>query len=261
MARASSECPAWAPPLLALQFLTRVPVPGVARLPGDVVRIGLVRAVAWFPLVGAIVGSITACVVLITEQFWPRAVAVLVALIVEARLTGAFHEDAVADFCDGVGGGGDPAHVRDIMKDSRIGTYGTLGITLAVGLRAVLMTSLDAGYAAAAIIGAATFGRLLAVVALTTIPQAPRADGLSKDVAGEARPKDLAIAGATSVAGVAAIVLARPVASLLALGAATIFMIWVRSVVMKRVGGCTGDCLGFIAYSGQLIVLLAAASG
>ena len=101
----SQQCPTWAAPLLALQFLTRVPTPALSRLSAEQVRVGMGRAVAWFPLVGALVGVVTAGVLLLMDELWPRWIAVLIALIVEARLTGAFHEDAVADFCDGVGGG------------------------------------------------------------------------------------------------------------------------------------------------------------
>ena len=91
--------------MLAVQFLTRLPVPSTAQLTPEQVAIGLVRAVAWFPLVGALVGAITAGVAIAAMTLWPTVIAVLLALIVEARLTGAFHEDSIADFCDAFGGG------------------------------------------------------------------------------------------------------------------------------------------------------------
>src|SRR3546814_1620129 len=98
------------------------------------------------------VGAITAGVMVAAEQVWPRIVAVVLALIVEVRLTGAFHEDAVADFCDAMGGG----HTRDdklrIFRDSRIGSYGALGLLLAVGLKAALLVVLPTPILAAALI-------------------------------------------------------------------------------------------------------------
>jgi adenosylcobinamide-GDP ribazoletransferase len=253
-----TDCPAWAPPLLAVQFLTRVPVPGVARLSATALRVGLGRAVGWFPLVGAMVGAVTAATLLLAEQIWPRIVAVAVALIVEARLTGAFHEDAVADFCDALGGGRDESHVRQIMKDSRIGSYGALGLMFAVGVRAALMFSLDALHASLVIIAAATFGRLLVVIAMIAIAPAPHGESLSKDVGAGIRGRDVALAGLTATPGMLPYALFAPVALLLACAAGTVFLIWFRGLLLRRVGGSTGDCLGFAAYVGQIILLLAA---
>jgi adenosylcobinamide-GDP ribazoletransferase len=217
--------------------------------------VGLTRAVGWFPLVGALVGAITAATLLLADQFWPRTIAVILALIVEARLTGAFHEDAVADFCDGVGGGRDPEHVRQIMKDSRIGTYGALGLLLAVALRAALMISLDAQYVAVAIIAAAVFGRLLAVLAMVVTP-APQGEGLAKDVGTGVRKRDFALAVVTASPALVACLIIAPAASLIAFAASIAFLIWFRALLLRRVGGSTGDCLGFAAYAGQLILLL-----
>lgn len=253
-----TDYPAWAPPLLAVQFLTRVPVPGLARLSGKQVKVGLERAVGWFPLVGALVGATTAATLLLAEQIWPRIVAVILALIVEARLTGAFHEDAVPDFCDALGGGRDEAHVRQIMKDSRIGSYGALGLLLAVALRAAVMFSLEAPRVAAAIIAAATFGRLLVVIAMAVIAPAPGGEGLAKDVGAGIRGRDVALAGLIAIPGLLPYALIAPVASLFAFAAGIVFLVWLRALLLRRVGGSTGDCLGFAAYAGQIILLLAA---
>ena len=253
-----TDCPAWAPPLLAVQFLTRVPVPGVSKLSEEAVRVGLGRAVGWFPLVGTLVGAVTAAALLNAEKLWPRAVAVILALIVEAYLTGAFHEDAVADFCDGAGGGRDPEHTRQIMKDSRIGSYGALGLTLAVALRAALMFALSPVSASFVIIAAATSGRLLAAVAMAAIPPAPRAQGLGKDIGAHVGGGTVVLACVTAIPGLFFFALNQPAALLIAGAVSVAFLLWFRSLVLRRVGGSTGDCLGFAAYAGQLIVLLAA---
>lgn len=255
-----TDCPAWAPPLLAVQFLTRLPVPGLSRLSHDAVRTGLGRAVGWFPLVGALVGALSAGIVILTGQWWPRTVAVILALIIEAGLTGAFHEDALGDFCDGVGGGRDPLHARGIMKDSRIGSYGALGLTLGVGLRAALMIALPAASLALAIIASATFGRLLAVFAMSIIPPAPRANGLSLDVTADLRGRDVALASLTAIPGLIGLAILAPLALMAACLASALFMAWLRALVIRRIGGSTGDCLGFVAFAGQLIVLLAASA-
>lgn len=258
----TAPCPWWAPPVLAVQFLTRLPVPGAARLTPDQVAIGLVGAVAWFPLVGALVGAITAGVALVALSLWPAIIAVLLALVVEARLTGAFHEDAVADFCDAFGGGMTPEDVRRIMKDSRIGSYGAVGLILALGLRAALMLTaigtMAPAIAAAVIIAAATFGRLVVVALMALVAPAPGGGGLAKDVGSGVGMRTLMLALLTAMPGLLGLALFQPLALLAGLGMAILFLVWFRSLLLRRIGGSTGDCLGFAAYAGQLILLLAA---
>jgi adenosylcobinamide-GDP ribazoletransferase len=259
----NDRCPAWAPPLLAVQFLTRLPVPGTAGLSPTAVHVGLGRAVGWFPLVGALVGAITAGVALAALQLWPVFVAVLLALAVEARLTGAFHEDAVADFCDAFGGGQAPDDVRRIMKDSRIGSYGALGLGLALLLRAALMiallSSLPPLAAGLAIVASATFGRLLAVAVMALVPPAA-SQGLAKDVAANVGWSTIGVACATALPGLLAFGLATPARLAVTFALAAIFITWFRGLLLGRIGGSTGDCLGFAAYAGQLLLLLTAAA-
>lgn len=260
----ADRCPWWAPPLLAVQFLTRIPVPGTAALSPAAVAVGLVRAVGWFPLVGTLVGAITAAVALGAAPLWPAYIAVAIALIVEMRLTGAFHEDAVADFCDGFGGGQRAEDILRIMKDSRIGSYGTAGLTLALGLRGAatvaLLESSTTLHAAIAIVAAATFGRLVVVATMASVRPAPIGNGLAKDIVGGIGPRTVTLAVLTASPGLVAFLLVDPVAMLLASGAALGFIIWFRSLLLRRLGGSTGDCLGFAAYAGQLLLLLAAAA-
>jgi adenosylcobinamide-GDP ribazoletransferase len=244
--------------LLAVQFLTRVPVPGVASLSRETALEGLKRAVIWFPLVGSLIGATTALTILLTEELWPRLVAVLIAFIVEARLTGAFHEDAIADFCDGVGGGKNPEHAREIMKDSRIGTYGALALLLAVGVRLALTCLLPAATLLVAVVGAATFGRLLAVMAMATVAPASASNSLAKDVGGRVPAGYAALALTLALPGLLPLAWHAPFAVLGAAAAGVVFILWFRRLLLSRVGGSTGDCLGFAACAGQLIFLLAA---
>jgi adenosylcobinamide-GDP ribazoletransferase len=259
----AARCPWWAPPVLALQFLTRLPVPGTAALSGEVVAIGLVRAVAWFPLVGALIGCATAAVAIGAAMWWPAWVATMLALGVEALVTGAFHEDAVADFCDGFGGGQSADDIRRIMKDSRIGSYGSAGLIIAIGLRAALLTALLGlpGWAAAsAIVASAAFGRLLVVMMMATVAPAPGGGGLAKDIGSGVGMGTLGLALLTAAPGIAPFAVAEPVRLIGALLAAGLFALWFRRLLRRRLGGSTGDCLGFAAYAGQLILLLAASA-
>ena len=227
------------------------------------VRTGLVRAVGWFPLIGALVGAVTAAVAVGGASVWPVPVAVVLALVFEARLTGAFHEDAVADFCDAFGGGQEPDDVLRIMKDSRIGSYGALGLMLAVGLRAVLMIAVLEGFAplvaGLVIVASASFGRLLAAGMMAVVP--PAGAGLGKDIGAGVGPGLLGVAVVTAMPGVLPLALLAPLAVAGAVGAGLVFAVWFRLLLLRRIGGSTGDCLGFAAYAGQLIMLLAATAG
>lgn len=256
------RCPAWTPLVLAVQFLTRIPVPGTASLSPQQVATGLVQAVGWFPLVGAGIGAITAGIALAAESIWPALVAVLIALVIEARLTGAFHEDAVADFCDAFGGGRTSDDVRRIMKDSRIGSYGSLGLILSVGLRAALtlavIESMTPLLAFLTIVAAASFGRLLVVVLMTLVAPTPQGTGLAKDVAAGVGLSVLVTALTTALPGLLGFAILAPLGLLAATLGACAFLWWFRRLLLRRIGGSTGDCLGFAAYAGQLILLLAA---
>lgn len=258
----AGRCPWWAPPLLALQFLTRLPVTATDRLSGEAVRAGLTLAVGWFPLVGALIGAVTATITLGAMALWPAPVAVLLALAIEALMTGAFHEDAVADFCDAFGGGQTAEDVRRIMKDSRIGSYGALGLGLAVALRAVLLMSLpvadDPLLTAAAIVASACFARALVVAAMALIAPAPAGTGLAKDIGNAVTARTVVMGAMTAFPALAAFAFLDGRALLATVLAGGIFLIWLRGMLLRRIGGTTGDCLGFGAYTGQLILLLAA---
>lgn len=245
------------PLLLAIQFLTRLPV-GAAIPALDEVQLkaGLRRSVLWFPLVGGLIGCIGALVLWGTGMLWPRMVAVALLLIVEARLTGAFHEDAVADFCDGFGGGVTAERIRAIMKDSRIGSYGALGLMLALGLRAALLIALPAALLMPALVASAAFGRWVAVLAMVIVPPLDQPGSLAKDVG--QRPGLSILSGASLLVlpFLAPLATIAPGGLLVGTGCALLFLLWFRTVLMRNLGGVTGDCLGFSVYAGQLILLL-----
>ncbi|UUL82848.1 adenosylcobinamide-GDP ribazoletransferase [Sphingomonas qomolangmaensis] len=259
-----TKAPGWAPPLLAVQFLTRIPVPMTARLSREQVVDGLARAVGWFPAVGTLVGCVTAAVAVSASAVWPVPVAVVLSLIVEALLTGAFHEDAVADFCDAFGGGLTSEDVRRIMKDSRIGSYGAVGLVLAIALRAgtmiALVQALPPVEAFVAIVAAATLGRLLVVATMAAIDPAPAGTGLAKDIGAITDMRRLGFAALVALPGLVWFAAIDPAALLFAFLAACAFLWWFRRLLLRRIGGSTGDCLGFAAYAGQLIALLAASA-
>lgn len=248
----------WMPPLLAVQFLTRIPVPGLSAITAETAKAGLAKSVIWFPVVGGLIGAITAATLIMTDHIWPRIIAVILALIVEARLTGAFHEDAVADFCDGFGGGMTPLRIHEIMKDSRIGSYGTLGMGLAVALRAALLIELPDALILPALLASASLGRTLAVCIMAFVPPLVLTSGLAKDVGGRTGMGQWMTASLLTLPFMLPLGMAIPLPTLIALAASLIFAFWFRHFLFNHLGGVTGDCLGFGVYVGQFLILLAA---
>ncbi|GAA0676280.1 adenosylcobinamide-GDP ribazoletransferase [Sphingomonas insulae] len=252
-----ATAPPWAPPLLALQFLTRIPVPALARLTAAQARDGMARAMAWLPLVGTAIGAATASVFVAAGAWWPPLIAALLALAIEALLTGAFHEDAVADFCDAFGGTARGDAALRIMRDSRIGSYGTLGLGLAVAMRVAAIVALPPALAVAAIVGAATLARLAAVLLAAILPPA-QPDGAAARMGRGMPPRRVLLGVLLAIPGLLPIALLRPTA-LLGAGIVTALLLgWLTRFLRARIGGSTGDCLGFAAYMAQLALLLAA---
>jgi adenosylcobinamide-GDP ribazoletransferase len=252
-----TERQAWTAPLLAVQILTRIPVPWTSRLSPAQARGARERAAGWIPLVGTLIGIFTAVVFAAATLLWPPLVAALLALAAEALLTGAFHEDAVADFCDAFGGGENRDEVRRILKDSRIGSYGALGLILAVALRAAAIAAVPPTVAFAAIVGSATLGRLSAVI-LTGLTPPASAEGLGASL-GTLSRTTLILAILLACPGLAGIIWALPLHAAAALGGDILFLLGLRRYLLRRIGGYSGDCLGFAAYAGQLLLLLACA--
>lgn len=248
----------WMPPLLAVQFLTRIPVPGHSAINADTVKVVLAKAVIWFPVVGALVGAVTAGVLLLASQVWPPIIAVILALIVEARLTGAFHEDAVADFCDGFGGGMTPERIHDIMKDSRIGSYGMIGLGLAMALRAGLLMCLPMPLILPALLASGSFGRWLAVAVMAIVPPYGQGNGLAKNVGAGTSAGQWVVASLLTLPFLLPLVAARLWPTVLGVVVAVFFLVWFRRFLLRHLGGVTGDCLGFAVYVGQILMLLAA---
>jgi adenosylcobinamide-GDP ribazoletransferase len=237
----------------AVQFLTRLPVPDTAHFDEATVALRLRQALLWFPLIGGLIGGITAAIVLGAETLWPRVVAVLIALIIEARMTGAFHEDAVADFCDAMGGGLTREDKLRIFKDSRIGSYGALGLLLAVALRAALLVALPAEHIGAALIASGVLGRLTILFVMAQIAPIVDRTGLAKDIAHQLGVKQLMIAALI----VAPFLLLMPLKIIgISAIACALFAFSFAQMLRRVLGGSTGDCLGFSAYAGQLLTLL-----
>lgn len=234
--------------MVALQFLTRLPVPAIPVVDGD-----LRRATAVFPLIGLLVGSLAAGAFAVVATMFSGGVAAVVAVVVAVAVTGAFHEDGLADTFDGLWGGWEPQRRVEIMRDSRIGVYGVCALAGSLGLQVALLASLATLVALAAIVVGHVVGRASILVQICWLP--PVSDqGHGAKVAEPVGPLGASVAAVTTLAvvGVALGPLA-PVpllSALLGIGA-------IRRAARRRIGGLTGDVLG---ATQQVALILATAS-
>ena len=235
--------------LVALRFLTRLPVPFVRTL--DPPR--LAAAMGMFPVAGAVAGALTGTsLVLCNMAGLPEFFCAAFALGIGALITGALHEDGLADVADGFGGGRTREQRLEIMRDSRIGAYGAMALVIVLLARAALFASLldlTAGGTIVLIAAAGAFSRAL-VVDLVWATRPARSDGLSVIAGRPSRNTTLLalLIGGLGAWGAAAYVLA-PAASLAALIAAGVTLAAVRALAMRKIGGQTGDVCG----AGQIL--------
>lgn len=221
--------------LCAVQFLTRLPVPHLAGFQPEWIG----ASARWFPLVGQLVGVLSAAVLLAAASvFGPGLLPSLLAVGAGIALTGAFHEDGLADTADGLGGGLDRDARLAIMKDSRVGTYGLLALGFAIALRVAALAALPPWEAALALIGAHGVGRACAVVAMRATPYVrDAAEAKVKPVPQGVAPAAVAVA----LASVAWVPLVLP---WIATALAALAAFWLLRQARRLIGGHTGDVLG-----------------
>ena len=150
--------------LAAFIFFTRLPFWRISQPPESCYK----TVVEHWPLVGWLTGSIMAAIIYFGSMVFPYPIALLLAIVARILITGALHEDGLADFCDGFGGGGNNRErVLEIMKDSRIGTYGVLGLIFYFAL-----LYLQPFYAALAVLGGDAYSKMVAGQIIMFLPYA-----------------------------------------------------------------------------------------
>lgn len=246
--------------LLALQFFTRVPVVGaLAQWVGYTPE--MLRASArFFPLIGLAIGAAAGLIFWLCAQLFSPWIAAILTLIFTALLTGAFHEDGLADYCDGIGGGSTPARALEIMKDSRIGSYGALALCLATALKLAALGTMAVALAPAALILAHLIGRVCACCVLASLSYVRDDGGKSKPLAESLHAGELAFVLLTLAVCIALVWLWQP--QMLALvGLAVVFSgistLVIARQMLRRIGGFTGDALGAVEQLAECAVLLA----
>lgn len=226
--------------LSAIGFLTRVPVVGGERDPSGAVR--------WFSVVGCLIGLFVGGVYALLYNVGPSPLAATVAVVAGVALTGGFHEDGLADSMDAIGSRARGGRALEIMKDSRLGTYGTLAVVVTVVWRILALAALSPLVAVSGLVMAHTLGRVGAVVLMSTTPPA-RAEGLGV--------LEVTSGGAwfSVGSGVVLATLAGGWWVVPAVGLVAIATAYVGVVSRIRFGGITGDLLGACEQMGEMLVL------
>ena len=239
----------------ALQFFTRLPIPRWVGFEPD----WLNHASRYFPLVGLVVGAITAAVYALTAWLLPAPVAAVLSTAAGIYVTGAFHEDGFADMCDGFGGGMTGERVMEIMKDSRIGAYGAIGIVCMLALKLSVLAMLPPLTAIGALLAAHPLSRFMATALIWRLDYA-RAEGKAKPLAQKMKASEFLIAALTAAAP--ALLLSAHgwlpwIALVCGLIAATTAAGWLAALFVRRIGGYTGDCLGAVQQVTEVVFYLA----
>jgi adenosylcobinamide-GDP ribazoletransferase len=228
--------------VVALILLTRLPLP---KLPPPAFA-AAARATWAYPLAGMIVGGLACCV------WWglawlgtPNVIAVLLALCTQILLTGAMHEDGLADSADGLWGGMTRARRLEIMRDSHIGTYGVLALVLTSLLRVFALSATNG----LALIAAATLSRAGLPAIMYALPHA-RDDGLSHSVG---RPPLSSVILSLAIGILTCLWLSGPHGII----AAAVAFVTVAAIARVKIGGQTGDILGAAQQVSEIAILIA----
>jgi adenosylcobinamide-GDP ribazoletransferase len=246
---------------VAVQLYTRIPVTGrlgawVGHRPDD-----LHRAAAHLPLVGWLVGVFAGAVAWLAGTWWDPAVVAVAATAASVVLTGAFHEDGLADSLDALGGPVERRRALEIMTDSRLGTYGVVGIVLVLAAKLALLAqaaATGAATVASALVVAHVVSRLCPLAVMSRLPYVGALTGKAKPMADRVTRATLVVAVCWTVpAVVLAATIVGPVRTgvgVLLAGAVTVAAI---RLLRRRLGGFTGDTLGATQQLTELALLAA----
>lgn len=223
--------------LTAVQYFTRVPVP--VWVGHDAAQ--LARAARYFPLVGIGVGALGAASLWVCAFSFTPLLAVIVSTTLTVCITGAFHEDGLADTVDGLGGALSRERALEIMKDSRIGAFGMLALLLAMLLKIAALAALPLREAILALIAAHGLSRACAVAMTWRLPYARDDDSTrAKPVIENVRTVDVVVAISCGLAPLVVMGVHAIVGLIAALIASGLLYRWFK----RRLGGYTGDTLG-----------------
>ena len=238
-------------------FFTRLPFWRLHEPPRECFK----AVVEHWPLVGWLTGGLMALTLWGVSQYMPYPISVLAAIVVRLLVTGALHEDGLADFLDGFGGGNDRERILAIMKDSHIGTYGVIGLVFYFLLLAAALCSMTPTVAAVTIFAADPFAKMVASELVMMMPYARREDeAKARMVYRKIDVKagiSLAVQGLLPIVG---FIWLTGIAWELLFFIPCIVMYFLYLLIWRRIRGYTGDCCGAICLLVELTVILVVCS-
>ncbi|MEY8213248.1 MAG: adenosylcobinamide-GDP ribazoletransferase [Colwellia sp.] len=235
--------------LLALSFFTRIPI----HFSTEITSEQLNKASRYFAMVGLLIGFICSLVYLVSIEYLPKSMAVLIAMATSLFITGAFHEDGWADVWDGFGGGWSIKQKLIIMKDSRLGTYGATALVIILLLKFQSLMALSSPVVA--LILASTLSRVVATSLIYNMLYVTLdADSKVKALAQELSTNNLIV---LLVTGIVVSLWFLPLGEcILLLLILFIFRALLAHWFNRQLGGYTGDCLGAAQQSSEIIIYL-----
>ena len=255
----------WILLLVAVQFLTRLSVPPFKHYDPQ----WLHQSSRHFPAVGLLVGLLCAGVFWLGSLLFTPLVAAVLSTAFGIKLTGAFHEDGLADSCDGLGGGLTRERTLSIMKDSRLGTYGVLGLVSALLLKISLLASMPIPIAVIALIIGHTASRLLCISLLSLLPYGGEIEhAKAKPMAQQLTPIQGLYSSGWLILAIILVALIFPNTMqqiglaqwLLAMILALIATDYMRRLLRRRLDGYTGDGLGATQQLSEIAIYIGLAA-
>ncbi len=234
----------------ALMFFTRIPCPKWVNHDPQYLRLSS----KYFPLVGIIVGSIGALIFYGASYLFSVEISLLLSIFATIYTTGGFHEDGFADVCDGFGGGWTKDKILLIMKDSRLGTYGTVGLILILAIKFAALREVNTLYIPLIIISAHSLSRFIATTLIYTHPYVrDTEDSKAKPAAKSMNTQMLVISG---VFGIAPLLFFKNPWIFLTLIPMYLSKMFLGAKFRKWIGGQTGDCAGAVQQLSEVVFYL-----
>jgi adenosylcobinamide-GDP ribazoletransferase len=225
----------------ALMYFTRIPCPKWVDHSEEYLN----KASKYFPLIGWIVGGFSAAVFCAATRIFPVTISILLSMVASIYITGAFHEDGLADVCDGFGGGWTKEKILLIMKDSRVGAFGVIGLILVLGMKFACLdaiSSVSKWHVVFALVAGHSLSRFIAVTFLYTHQYAREGeDSKSRPLATKISGAELFVA---ALFGIAPLIIYRSYYMFAIIIPVYIVKMMLGAKFKKWIGGYTGDCLG-----------------
>ncbi len=234
----------------ALTFLTTLPIPFRKTLPPEEVAASL----AWFPLVGVLLGLIISLAFWLLSPLFPRPVSSVLVVALLVLLTGGFHLDGLADTADGfLSARSRPEDILRIMKDSSIGTMGALGLILLILLKYAAIAQISDRQILSCLILMPVYGRFAIVLLAFLSTYARREGGLGEAITEQVTSREMSYATVTAIV---ATMLLTGIKGLLVLAIISVYTWGIKLYAARRINGITGDLLGFCCETCEALALL-----